>query len=62
FHLLVGKDPDADELLSAALSVARYRVAVKRPAKAPFLADTKPTYQLEGKTSRYDIYVNQKIP
>ena len=62
FHLLVGKDPDADELLSAALSVARYRVVVKRPAKAPFLADTKPTYQLEGKTSRYDIYVNQKIP
>lgn len=62
FHALVGKDPDADELLPAAIAAARYRVVVKRPAKAPFLADIPPTYQLQGKTSRYDIYVNQKIP
>lgn len=62
FHSLVGKDEDASLLLPAAQIAARYRVVVKRPAKAPFLNEQSPTYQLEGKTSRYDIYVNQKIP
>ncbi|GAB3093253.1 class I SAM-dependent methyltransferase [Aestuariicella hydrocarbonica] len=62
FHQVVGKDEDADELLPLARSVAQYRVVVKRPRKAPFLNSEAPTYQLSGKTSRYDIYVNKKIP
>ncbi|GAA5316310.1 MAG: class I SAM-dependent methyltransferase [Candidatus Pelagadaptatus aseana] len=61
FHSVVGADVDADALLPAALKAARFRVVVKRPAKAPLLNDQQPTYQLSGKTSRYDIYVNQKI-
>lgn len=61
FHSLVGQDHDADSLLSLALAAARYRVAVKRPSQAPFLDEREPTYQLTGKTSRYDIYVNAKI-
>lgn len=62
FHSLVGSDPDADALLPIALQVARYRVAVKRPRKAPFLNDQSPSYQLLGKSSRYDIYTKAKLP
>lgn len=62
FHQVVGKDGDADGLLPQALAAARYRVVVKRPRKAPFLNEQAPNYQLSGKTSRYDIYVNSKLP
>lgn len=61
FHSLVGSDGDAHSLLSLAMKVARYRVAVKRPSQAPFLDEREPTFQLTGKSSRYDIYVNAKI-
>ncbi|MGY0215824.1 class I SAM-dependent methyltransferase [Endozoicomonadaceae bacterium StTr2] len=56
FHSLVGQDLDADELLAPALKVARYRVVVKRPRKAPDLAGKAPGYRLEGKANRFDIY------
>jgi 16S rRNA (guanine1516-N2)-methyltransferase len=62
FHHLVGKDEDADALLEKALAVAIYRVVVKRPRKAPFIANKTPSYQLEGKSSRYDIYTIKKMP
>lgn len=62
FHHLVGKDEDADSLLEKALAKANYRVVVKRPRKAPFVADKTPSYQLEGKSSRYDIYTVKKLP
>lgn len=62
FHQVVGKDEDADGLLPLALAATRYRVVVKRPRKAPFLNDQTPAFQLSGKTSRYDIYVNRKLP
>ena len=62
FHSIVGKDEDADGLLASALKAARYRVVVKRPRKAPFLNEQKPGYQLSGKTSRYDVYVNARLP
>jgi 16S rRNA (guanine1516-N2)-methyltransferase len=62
FHLLVGKDEDADALLDKALAAARYRVVVKRPRKSPFIAERAPSYQLEGKSSRYDIYTIKKLP
>jgi len=62
FHAIVGTDPDADQLLANALTVAKYRVVVKRPAGAGFLAETKPNYSLEGKSTRYDIYALKKLP
>lgn len=62
FHSLVGKDEDADQLLPLALSKVNYRVVVKRPRKAPFLNNQTPSFQLEGKSSRFDIYTLRKIP
>lgn len=62
FHEVVGKDEDADSLLPLALARVNYRVVVKRPRKAPFLNNQVPSYQLEGKSSRYDIYTIKKLP
>jgi 16S rRNA (guanine1516-N2)-methyltransferase len=62
FHSIVGKDEDADGLLPLALARVNYRVVVKRPRKAPFLNGQAPSYQLEGKSSRYDIYTLKKMP
>ncbi|RDE19922.1 hypothetical protein DV711_13725 [Motiliproteus coralliicola] len=56
FRTLVGADEDADELLELALAKAEYRVVVKRPRKAPTLGSRKPSYSLEGKSGRFDIY------
>ena len=62
FHAIVGKDEDADSLLPLALAHVNYRVVVKRPRKAPFLNNQTPSYQLEGKSSRYDVYTIKKLP
>ena len=59
FRDLVGKDEDADLLLPKALDIADYRVVVKRPKGAPYLNNTEPTYQLEGKAGRFDVYVSK---
>ncbi|MBO9493895.1 class I SAM-dependent methyltransferase [Thalassotalea sp. G20_0] len=56
FQDLLGDDPDANQLLQPALNLARYRVVVKRPRLAPDLNGQAPTYRLEGKACRYDIY------
>ncbi len=57
--------PDAGEqavLLNAALECARYRVVVKRPIKAPALADRTPSASIKGKAVRFDIYGLRKLP
>ncbi|RTE85921.1 MULTISPECIES: class I SAM-dependent methyltransferase [Gammaproteobacteria] len=54
---LVGGDEDADQLLPAALALATYRVVVKRPATAPFLAGQTPTTQITTKKHRFDVYI-----
>lgn len=56
FHALVGADEDAPALLEAALAVAVHRVVVKRPRRAPALAGAKPSYVIEGRSTRFDIY------
>lgn len=61
FRDLVGKDLDADDLLPHAMALAEYRVVVKRPKGAPFLNNSEPTYQLEGKSGRFDIYVLKSL-
>ncbi len=57
FHDLVGTDPDAAELLPAALQCAKKRVVVKRPRIAPTLSVEKPSHALEGKSNRFDVYI-----
>lgn len=61
FRPVVGDDTDAEQLLDAALSIAENRVVVKRPRKAPTIGERAPSYQLEGKSSRYDIYTLKKL-
>lgn len=61
FRQLVGFDLDEDELWQAADNAARCRVVVKRPRKAPFLAEQAPSYSLEGKANRFDIYAKSKV-
>lgn len=56
FRDLVGDDADASALLDAALDVVQYRVVVKRPRKAPNLNARKPSFSLEGKSGRFDVY------
>lgn len=61
FRPLVGDDPDAPALLEAALGLASHRVVVKRPRKAPPIEGAKPSYSLDGKSSRYDIYPKKAL-
>lgn len=62
FHQIVGCDPDGDSLLPLALAAAACRVVVKRPSKAPCLNQQAPSYELAGKSCRYDIYALRKMP
>lgn len=61
FRELAGDDDDAARLLEAALDVATHRVVVKRPRKAPPIEGRLPQHTLEGKTSRYDLYVHRSL-
>ncbi|TQV85634.1 class I SAM-dependent methyltransferase [Exilibacterium tricleocarpae] len=61
FHSVVGRDLDAGALLTVALERAGYRVVVKRPRKSPPIAGRSPSFVLEGKSSRYDIYALRKM-
>jgi 16S rRNA (guanine1516-N2)-methyltransferase len=51
----VGEDPDAAELLAAALATAAPRIIVKRPHEAPPLGSV-PHHVIESRLVRYDIY------
>ncbi|WP_432696448.1 class I SAM-dependent methyltransferase [Marinobacterium sp. YM272] len=61
FRDLVGADADQAQLLEAALDVAQCRVVVKRPRKAPPIDGPEPSYRLEGKSGRYDVYALKKL-
>lgn len=61
FQPLVGGDDDAPQLLAAALALASHRVVVKRPRKAPAIAGVAPSYSLDAKSSRYDIYAKKSL-
>lgn len=52
---------DADALLLWALRQEVARVVVKRPTKAPPLAQKPPSHSIRGKSVRYDVYVQRKI-
>lgn len=59
---VVGDDPDADQLLEAALGAAACRVVVKRPRKAPRVSEREPAAQLAGRSSRFDLYTWRALP
>ena len=61
FRTLVGADLDEDQLWEQANKIARCRVVVKRPAKAPPLAGREPSYVLAGKANRFDVYAKEKV-
>ena len=48
---------EAHVLLTAAREHATKRVVVKRPARAMALDEQKPSYCLEGKAVRFDVYI-----
>lgn len=56
FRTLVGEDLDAPTLLTTALACTRKRVVVKRPKWAAPLNNHKPTFSIQNKTTRFDIY------
>lgn len=61
FRTLVGADLDEDQLWAQADRIARCRIVVKRPAKAPPLAGKSPSYTLAGKANRFDVYAKVKV-
>jgi len=61
FQAVVGEDNDDAALLEAAWPIAEYRVVVKRPRKAPTVEGRNFSYQLLGKSTRYDIYTRKKL-
>jgi len=62
FQQLVGSDEDAPALLRAALDRAVFRVAVKRPRRAPPLAGPKPSFAIAGRSTRFDVYALRSLP
>ena len=60
---IVGADEDAHETMAVALASARERVVLKWPLRAaPLLETPKPSYQLAGKTVRYEVFVTALKP
>jgi 16S rRNA (guanine1516-N2)-methyltransferase len=57
FHDVIGEDPDADDLLTLALTCATKRVVVKRPRLAAPLLGKPPSFTMTGSSSRFDIYL-----
>lgn len=59
---IVGADPDAVQLMQVALEAAQNRVVLKWPLRAePMPGVQKPSHQILGKSTRYDVFVKAKI-
>jgi len=52
---------DAGQLLLWALQQDVARVVVKRPPRAPSLAERQPSHTVAGKAVRYDVYVRRAL-
>jgi 16S rRNA (guanine1516-N2)-methyltransferase len=58
---LVGDDPDALDLMRAALAAASNRVVLKWPIHAPLLDGLPaPSHSIVGKSTRYDVFVVER--
>ena len=53
---LLPEPNDEAELLARALELASVKVVVKRPLKAPPLANRQPAGRIAGRSTRFDIY------
>lgn len=59
---IVGTDPDSERLMQVALENAQNRVVLKWPLRAEAMAGIrKPSHQILGKSTRYDVFVIAKI-
>lgn len=58
--LFIGKDEDSIELLDIAKKHCK-RTVVKRPKLAPTLSNEKPDFVIPGKSTRFDVYLNNEI-
>ena len=59
---IVGTDPDSEKLMLIALEYAQNRVVLKWPLRAePMAGLRKPSHQILGKSTRYDVFVKAKI-
>lgn len=56
FQHVIGDDLDSAALLQAALGAASGRVVVKRPRLGVLIEGVAPSTQMEGKSTRFDIY------
>lgn len=59
---LLGNDLDGAGLLAPARAACVYRTVVKRPRLAPLLGGAQPTFSMEGKSCRFDIYTKNGLP
>lgn len=57
FQSLIGDDNDSGELLNHCRPLANKRIVVKRPIKAPYLDNQKPSLSMTMKKHRFDIYL-----
>ncbi|MBI3144384.1 MAG: class I SAM-dependent methyltransferase [Pseudogulbenkiania sp.] len=57
FQQVIGDDLDSAALLQAAIAAATVRVVVKRPQRGPAIKGVKPSAVLDGKSTRFDLYV-----
>lgn len=55
-HTIEKPCEDEKELMEAAFSVKPKKIVVKRPPESSFLAGIEPTYSVERKAVRYDVY------
>jgi len=59
---IVGTDADSETLMQVALECAENRVVLKWPLRAePMGGLRKPSHQILGKSTRYDVFVRAKI-
>lgn len=57
FQHVIGDDMDSAALLAAAIAAARVRVVVKRPRLGAAIDGVMPSAVLDGKSTRFDLYV-----
>ncbi|MCP9760752.1 16S rRNA methyltransferase [Aquitalea sp. S1-19] len=61
FQQVIGDDMDSAALLAAAWGAARKRVVVKRPRLGAPIAGMNPSVVMEGKSTRFDLYIKQSM-